>query len=316
MKKIIGLCLAMLMASGAVKAATSDFSSYTAGASINGQDGWTTTDQWGNDAWGNTGTAFDEAIVDLGSNKVWRVSNAVTTGGLSAQPFSFSSEQVAGETGAALWNDYGPDHTSPLRPPLPGAYATTNCFYGQFDFKSATGGAQAGLQIQVSPGARQVDGRMSYIQLVDDGANGFDLFFYETGSVDNIWGNSSIEIASDLSYTDYHSIGIGMEFVDGLNGNYGNDVVSVYVDGVLVHTGTSWETWARSGPYSSGELHAVDALGFNLRGSAANVAGGGFYIDNVIVSNECMTTTVPAPGALLLAGIGTACVGRIRRYTK
>ncbi len=41
------------------------------------------------------------------------------------------------------------------------------------------------------------------------------------------------------------------------------------------------------------------------------VAGGTSY-----VSNFESVAAVPAPGAILLAGLGTACVGRIRRFTK
>ncbi|MFW6146536.1 MAG: PEP-CTERM sorting domain-containing protein [Planctomycetota bacterium] len=308
------LAIGLIAAVASAQYAT-DFEGFTPGP-INGQEGWTTVDQWGNDAWGNTGTSFDEAIVDDGTgNLAWRVSNAVTTGGLSGQPFTPVAGAVAGETSSALWNDRGPDHTQPLSPPLPGAYATTPYFYGAFDFRSATGGPQSGLAVSVSPSAKQFDGRMSYVQVVDDGANGFDLFFYETGKTTDPWGASSdwVEIASDLSYTALHSVEIYMTFVDGLadvGGElYSNDTVSVLVNGAPVHTGGSWETYFKgSDPYGTGGNHAVDSMTFALRGTAApGTLGNGFHIENVEVSN------IPEPATMALLGLGALGVLRRRR---
>lgn len=306
----VAVCFVAATASGDYQ---TDFEGFSNGT-INGQDGWTVVDQWGNDAWGNTGPAFDQEIIDDGSgNIVWRASNAVTTGGLSAQPFSPVTSQVAGETGAALWNDLGPDHTQPLSPPDPGGYATTKYFYGAFDFRSATGSAQTGLVLTISPSAKQVDGRMSYVKIADDGINGFDISFYETGHTSDVWGASSqsIEIASDLSYTDLHSVELYLEFVDGLldvGGDfYGNDIVKVLVNGSLVHTGSSWETHHKGNdPYGTGGLHSVDSLTFNMRGTAVpGTLGGGIYFEDVEVSN------IPEPMTMVLLGLGG--LGLIRR---
>ena len=111
----------LLMLAPGLLATTTDFTGFAPGT-VNGQGGWTVEDQWGNTGWGSNPAQFDQAVMDDGTgNMVWRVSNAVTNSGLSAQPFSPVAPQVAGETGAALWNDRGPDHTSPLTPPNPGA---------------------------------------------------------------------------------------------------------------------------------------------------------------------------------------------------
>ena len=303
---------ALVAITGVAQADMVDFEGFTTGTSVNGQGGWTVEDQWGNTSWGANPAQYDQEVTSDGTgNTVWRVSNAVTSGGLSAQPMSQVTAEAAGETGAALWNDRGPDHTAPLTPPNPGAYASVSNFYGAFDFRSATGAAQNGLAITASPTAKQFDGRQSYVQILDDGANGFDVLFYETGSTTNVWAPSMVEIASNLSYTDWHKIEIEIQFVDGLtdiSGElFGNDIVTVSVDGSVVHTGTSWETYWYTEPYGAGTgLQAVNSLTFPVRGTAApNTEGFGFYIDNVEVS----TVPVPVPGAVLLGLLGLSAAG-------
>jgi hypothetical protein len=178
---------------------------------------------------------------------------------------------------------------------------------GQFNLRSATGGAQPGLGITVSPSAKQFDGRMSYLSLVDNGASGLDLFFYETGPASDPWASSSVLVASDLSYTDWHSVKFEMDFVAGLQDTggelYGNDVVKIYVNGQLVHEGTSWESYYYGTPtfgLTSDDKRAVNSLTFSLRGTAApGTLGGGYYVDDVTVA----AVAVPLPAAAW-AGMG------------
>ncbi|MFW6161808.1 MAG: PEP-CTERM sorting domain-containing protein [Planctomycetota bacterium] len=119
------------------------------------------------------------------------------------------------------------------------------------------------------------------------------MFFYETGHTEDDWGSSAewVEVASDLSYTDWHHVEMSVGFVDGLQdvgGDlYGNDVVTVSVNGSPVHTGSTWETyWYASHPFGLDpeDKHAVNSLAFPLRGTAApGTEGGGYFIDNVDV---------------------------------
>ena len=76
-----------------------------------------------------------------------------------------------------------------------------------------------------------------------------------------------------------------MDFVNGA----ANDVVRVYVDGTLVHTGTSWEDYFRD--CEGNETRTVDSLLFRSTGTAAPAnAGKGFLIDNVSISTGTGST--------------------------
>jgi len=226
-------------------------------------------------AWrvGNAGpTTEDEEIVDLmdgDHGKVWRLSQGAATGSLGNAPHSPNNGDVtpitAGETGAS--NDAGC-----------GAPTTPN-FYGEVGFSSVTGAAQAGLNINVM--ASSGDTRHAYVSIIDDGA-GFDIGFFETADGCQFPFTS---IDTNLSYADWHTLGIEIFFVDGLTagtpnttGAYGNDVVNVYADGTLIHTGTTWESCVGA--------RSVDRLAFSAS-SIPGQLGDGLYFDDVLVTDVC-----------------------------
>ena len=247
---------------------------------------WTLVDEWGTGKINQPAADFDERVVNDGTgNLVWRFSNAVT-GSFSDQPNSPSSPLVAGETTSGLYNYRGPNHTTPFSPPQSRAPATTKFFRAGFRFKSATGAAQANLALNVSPTARQSDRRMSFLSITDTGT-GFDLGFSDTISGG---GFASTTIQSGLSYTAWHRIDMRIEFVDGINGDgTGNDIVTVYLNGALIHTGTTWETYFRSltSPLPLTGVNAIDAIAIRSSGTArpAN-AGNGLFFDDVVVDND------------------------------
>lgn len=265
---------------------------------------WTVVDEWGNGISG-----FDEQVIGDGfGNTVWRFSNAVTSSGYSDQPNTPSSPAVAGETAAGLYNDRGPNHTTPTAP-MSRAATSTPYFHAGFRVKSATEAAQPGLTIVASPIPRQSSFRMSYLGISDSGS-GLDLLFYDTAADASFVLTT---VATGLSYADWHKIDIYVEFVDGLNGDgSGNDVVTIMVDDVPVHSGTTWETYFRTWTPST-PVVAVDALMFRAAGAAATAtSGNGLYFDDVVVDNGQVPPPPPSFDSLgdcISTLIGENCSG-------
>ncbi len=127
------------------------------------------------------------------------------------------------------------------------------------------------------------DCRHGYVRIVDDAPNGFDLVFFETGAGGfNEFLGADINL--DLSYSDWHTLGIAITFIDGQNlDGTGNDIIEVYVDNTLVHTGTSWETGYR---ISTTSVRGVDRLAFSRSSQGAAPVGGGLYFDNLLITDE------------------------------
>lgn len=248
----------------AVPLSGTGFSDFVTNTSVNGQGGWGSTGSW------------DEKVVNDGTgNNVWRVSNAITSGSFGDMPFAPRPGGIPNDTVT------DPDNSDPLF--FAGESSTGAAFKqfsGEFSFRSATGVAQPGLRITVSidngQGARQ-----SFVALQDTGS-GIDVETFDVDKSGNFIG--PISIAKDLSYTDWHTIGMEAFFKDGPN----NDRVKYFVDGKLVHTGQSWEQFYRNFQLALHPLGVpVQTLLFRLSGTAAPaVIGGGYFVDNVFTSNS------------------------------
>jgi uncharacterized repeat protein (TIGR01451 family) len=226
--------------------------------SIDGQDGWG----------GTSGTpvnpSIDQAVVltsaypaaattDFGLQS-FRMSNAYTTGSFGDQVFSPSLTDEAGEASAV--SDGFSGGTRQTR------------FEATWSFASATGAPQPGLTTAVSPD-RGDGARMSWIQMTDTGGTGLNVNFEDATFV-------PIQIATNLSRTSTHTIKLQMDFIDGPS----NDIVRVWVDTILVHTGTSWEQYYREQELNP--TRPVDSLLFRVAGTAASgTAGNGFLFDNL-----------------------------------
>lgn len=237
--------------------------------------------------WSNAGTAglgcanYDHLIhsntgapVSFAAQSL-RISDSVTSSCFDGT-FSASLSNEAGETSAA---NNG----------MSGGVRQTH-FEFQFSLASAVSGAeQNGLAMSVSPD-RGDGARMSYLRFEDKPA-GIDVYFNDyidaapfggaiSGPNDalgcGVEDDFTSNIIATISRTAPHTIKFVMDFVDGAR----NDVVKIYIDGVLIKTGTSWEDYFR---YCEGNpTRTVDSLGIFTRGTAhpAN-AGKGFLIDNV-----------------------------------
>jgi hypothetical protein len=216
---------------------------------------------------------YDQAIQDFGSNRVWRVSNAITSGSFGDQPFAPRPGGIPTNTVT------DPDNSEPLF--FAGESSTgaaARGFSSEFSFRSKTGAPQAGLRITVS-----IDngsgGRQSFVALVDTGT-GIDVQTQEVDK-DGVFG-APITIASGLSYTDWHTIAMKANFVDGPH----NDKVQYLVNDKLVHVGPSWEQFYRNFQSAQHPLGVpVQTLLYRISGTAApTTVGNGFYVDNVFTS--------------------------------
>ena len=237
---------------------------------IHNQDGWSSFGAAG------TGCAvYDHAVVtnagapaSFGSQSL-RISNAVTSGCFGDQTFSKSLTNEAGETSA-------------INGGLSGG-TRQNHFEAQWDFVSTVPGAeQVGLSVVASPD-RGDGARMSWVQMADTPSGlAVNFYDYQDGAVeaagscatgDNfIFSTVAVGLTRSLS----HTIKVTMDFLPGAN----NDVVRVYVDGVLRHTGTSWEGYFNY--CESNPTRTVDSILFRTGGAPAPAtAGKGFLIDNL-----------------------------------
>ncbi|HMF04422.1 MAG TPA: hypothetical protein VKH17_06375, partial [Acidimicrobiia bacterium] len=257
------------------------------------QNGWTG---------GACGPPIDEAVVLNATNsnapssfekESLRMSNAVVSGCFN-DAFTPQTTNEAGETTA---------QTSPQ------SGGTRQPYYAaEFTFASFTGALQPGLNVQVSPD-RGDGSRMSFVRMRHT-ATDLELEFVDVQGVESpntppCLGCANF-VTTPLGTFDPavpHTVRLTMQFVDGP----GNDIVKVFVDGNLVHTGGSWEDYytldTESSPNPPRVSRTVDSLLIRASGNPAlDTAGKGFLFDNVSVT----TGSVPADEASAGAGEGGA----------
>ncbi len=240
---------------------------------INGQFGWSSLGAAGS----GCGLYDHTVVLNSGSAPVsfgtqsLRMSNAVTSGCFGDQTFSPSIADEAGEISAM-----GDGQSGGARQPR---------FTGQWSFMSTVpSDEQPGLSVVVSPD-RGDGARMSWVQMTDT-SSGLAVNFNEYRKASNDFAFSNV--ASGLNRAEAHTIKIVMDFYDGS----ANDVVKIYVDGVLSLTGTSWEDYFRDVEHNP--TRTVDSLLFRTGGPAAPLtAGYGFLIDNVVTSSGPIITDPP-----------------------
>jgi predicted ribosomally synthesized peptide with SipW-like signal peptide len=216
---------------------------------INGQDGWMKTG------------LYDAAVVNnpvINDLQSLRISNAVTSGAFGDQTFAPLLSSGAGETGVA----------------------SNKHFEAQFNLASVLSSLQPGLAISVSPDNGS-GARMSYLSFADE-AGGIRVTFYDVtdaGPLSTVASFNPTDLG--LISRSSHTIKFVMDFVDG----QANDVVKIYIDNVLVKTGTSWEDYYRFDPEQAGSgnvLSPVKTLIFRAGGTAVPAnAGNGFLFDKV-----------------------------------
>ncbi|HEV7449458.1 MAG TPA: Ig-like domain-containing protein, partial [Candidatus Paceibacterota bacterium] len=250
--------------------------------SVNGQ---------GTPAWTVTNGSIDQRVVSntygfatFGCQTL-RMSDSYTTGSFGDQIFSPSITNEAGESDALSDGNSGGTRQ--------------NHFVAQFDLASAYPGLQTGMHMSVSPD-RGDGSRMSYLRFEDD-TDGIHVYFDDVQGQNVGYQAADFEEAdiATLNRTQPHTIKFDMTFVDGPS----NDIVKIYIDGNLVHTGTSWENYYRFDTESQGyptvdsslynKSRTVDSLLFRESGDAdAGNAGKGFLVDNVDVSSASVPGSI------------------------
>jgi hypothetical protein len=266
----------------------STFDTFATG-SVNGQGGWHVIGDFDQEVVPNT---FGFATFGC---KSLRFSDATTSPFIYNQTFSYTGENEAGETDAV-----GGDTPVGTR---------QNHFEAQFDLASVTHNEQPGMHMSIS--ADRGDGtRMTAISFADT-ATGIDAFFTDvTGTTSPVTWNET-QIAWNLNRSHPHTIKLVIDFVDGPS----NDVVKVYIDNVLVHTGTTWENFYRydndAWPAPNDKSRTVTSLSFNMLGTAhpAN-KWNGYLIDNVTLGTSVIPDPVgdTTPPVITLNGSSTMSV--------
>lgn len=284
---------------------------YVPGSTM-GQQGWAGT------LGGPINPLIDQEIVlntygySSFDSQSWRFSNAFTNGSFGDWPFSPSLVNEAGEPSAQSGGLY----SNGIR---------QSHFEVQWDFASTVPTAeQAGLQISTAPD-RGDGARMSFIRMIDLPAGlAVEFADYQDRAPYGAYGNPATAapgcgmeddfvittVASGLNRTRPHTVRLTMDFVDGPR----NDVVKVYVDGTLRHTGGSWEDYFRWCTESGGgtgtatdQSRTVDSMIFQARGSCPGNChmehdGNGFLIDNLSYFSSTPTAGAKVTGGGTIEG--------------
>lgn len=202
-----------------------------------------------------------------------RISNAITSGSFGDQTFSKRTTNYGGEAESqcSIWC-------------VPGGTRQRH-FEVEWDFASTTPAAeQPGLAVTASPD-RGDGARMSFVRMRDN-ASGLAVDFVDVQGVTRIppaCGEANFTettVATGLS-RGVHTLKITMDLLEGPS----NDIVKVYVDGSLRHTGTSWEDYYRFDCEAAAHLGkppVVNRILYRTAGAPAPLtAGHGFVIDNL-----------------------------------
>jgi len=265
-----------------------------------------TQNGWAGSGGGAINTSYDQAVdtntsgdPNLGAQS-FRLSNGTTSGSFGDWPFSPSLTDAAGDSdGVGHGNGFVTDDST-----------LKKHFAVSLDVASATPGTlQPGLQFSVSPD-RGDGARMSFLRFKDQ-ADGMHIIFMDYqdtspyGSVGNP-ANGCTDPVDGFVTTDLgpfnssvaHTVKLSMDFVNGPH----DDIVQVFVDGNLVHTGTSWEDYYRWCTESQtvtdgvGATRPVDSLIFQARTGGGpclpSCTGNGYLIDNLSYTADNSPATI------------------------
>ena len=233
---------------------------------INTQNGWMKTG------------AYDVAVATVSSFP------AASSYGFGTQSLRLSNATASGS--------FGDQTFAPLLANPAGESTSFKHFDATFQIGTTSAAVQTGLSMSVSPDDG-LGSRMSYLRF-DDLADGVHVFFDDVtdpGPLGTVATFNERDIAT-LDRAHSHTIRFSMDFVPGV----GNDVVKIYIDGVLKATGTSWEDYYRYDPEQSLNHNVVPVtktLLFAERGTSnpnTAVLGNGYLVDGVTYASSSTST--------------------------
>ncbi len=227
-----------------------------ASGSINGQNGWFV----------DPAASFDEAVVDLGAGAyrgkgVWKLSNAVVSGGFGNQPQSPVLTPTAGE--------------STVRGAGGGDTVCTS-FWIRPVSAVADGSA---FTFSHSPASAD---RHDWIRFENDSDSrkGLSILGLDTLDSTSAFDSRNFDVATNLPRSNWTQVVILTTSPDGPH----NDVVKVYVNGTLRTTMSTWEDWRFASGYATLDvaraLFRISSLGTAL--DPAFTSPQGWYIDDFI----------------------------------
>jgi hypothetical protein len=284
---LVGAQVAGTAVAAPVTTHSTTFDGFSLGT-VNGQGGW-----------GVSNPAFDQEVVDLSGNRVLRLSNRFTSGSFSDQPF-------APRPGGTGMTPADPVNSNPgFFAGETSTGASYNRFIGSFEIRSvATGDTDRGARITVSPDNGQ-GARQGFVAF-ENTATGVAVTTFDVDAGGNFVGPETL---TTINFGEWAKIRYEIDFIDGPF----NDVARIYIDGSLVKTLNSWESFY---PVAQPTLHPngvpVQTWLFRMSGTAVPNAQG-FYIDNVTVMLDNIATAVPEPASLALLGLGLAGLAFARR---
>lgn len=228
----------------------------------------------GQDGWEANPFAADQSVVlnTFGfasyALQSFRISNAVTST-VVGQLFSRQLVNGVGETSATAGG-------FPVG-------SRRNHFEVEFDVATTVAILQPGLVISLAPERGDGNSRMSFLRLTDT-APGVLVEFADVQGTTNPATFVTTPIGT-ISRGTPHRLKLTMDTLEGPS----NDVVKVFIDGVQVHTGTSWENYFRfdAGAAPENTPHIVTRLLFRASGTAApGTVGQGFVFDNLTLRSS------------------------------
>ncbi len=238
---------------------------------INAQAGWSKTGPY--DSAVDSVASFPAATGYGFGAQALRISNDTTSGSFGDQTLSPSLANEAGEPAAIGGGLSGGSRQSH--------------FEASFSIGTTKPGVQSGLSLSVSPD-RGDGSRMSYLRF-DDLADGIHVYF------DDVRDPGPLGTTADFNETSIATLARGqahtVRYAIDLKPGPANDVVQVFIDGVLRVTGTTWEDYYRYDTEAAGTgnvVPTVDQLDFLERGSDTSGNGNlgqGFLIDNISLAS-------------------------------